>query len=617
MEILLAILAFVLVVGLLVSIPTALILTFMNSSALKRLRERLDALESRLSSVAPAPSRQEEPAAEPSDAAVDATVVDEPAPAEHPTDARERFQWELFIGRKAFGWVAVVLVLFGTGFFLKFAFENQWIGPVGRISIGLIAGVGLIVAGWRYARKQWRVFSQMLTTAGVLLLYLSTYSAFGFYQLLPQYQAGLFLLVIIIEAALLAVIYDAPALAYMSLIGGLITPLIMYSEVDQYKALFAYLAALDVGVVLLALWKRWRGLGSVALIGTHILFWIWYTDNFHHEKLVWAMGFQAVTFGLFIVHTLFAHVLRPRRANWDDLVRLLLNAFLWFAAAYILLNDDYGDWMGTLAIAMAVLYVLLGRIMLAKRPEDLRQLTTSLAAATGFIALAIPIQADADWVALGWAAEAAALWWFGLRIRTGTLRLMAVCLGAMAVFHLVFINHPRHDDFLPVFNVYALPGLSVAACVILSAIAGRRYRDTLPALERPLVAVLGVTGLSLLLWVLSADLMAFFNYLARTNADEFTRWRWFGQVALSALWSIYASVLLAVGFLRRLPLLRWLAIVLFFVTIGKVFVFDMANLREFYRIIAFFVLALLLGIAGWAYQQFRDDPQPSEAANHE
>jgi uncharacterized membrane protein len=93
--------------------------------------------------------------------------------------------------------------------------------------------------------------------------------------------------------------------------------------------------------------------------------------------------------------------------------------------------------------------------------------------------------------------------------------------------------------------------------------------------------------------------------------------RWLGQVALSALWSVYALGVLAVGFRRRVAAVRWTALFLFAMTIGKVFLHDMAGLREIYRILAFFILAILLGLAGWAYQRIQVDRQTRESDDHE
>ena len=94
--------------------------------------------------------------------------------------------FEAWIGRRAMGWAAVVLLLFATAFFLKHAFENQWIGEVGRVALGISAGVGLCTAGYRYQRRAWRVLGQMCAAAGIVLLYLATFAAFGYYHLLPQ-----------------------------------------------------------------------------------------------------------------------------------------------------------------------------------------------------------------------------------------------------------------------------------------------------------------------------------------------------------------------------------------------------------------------------------------------
>jgi uncharacterized membrane protein len=86
-----------------------------------------------------------------------------------------------------------------------------------------------------------------------------------------------------------------------------------------------------------------------------------------------------------------------------------------------------------------------------------------------------------------------------------------------------------------------------------------------------------------------------------------------GQMALSALWSVYAVVVLSVGFVRRSAAIRWTALLLFAATTGKVLLVDMAGLREFYRILAFFIVAILLGAAAWAYQRVPSGRRLAEA----
>jgi hypothetical protein len=80
---------------------------------------------------------------------------------------------------------------------------------------------------------------------------------------------------------------------------------------------------------------------------------------------------------------------------------------------------------------------------------------------------------------------------------------------------------------------------------------------------------------------------------------------WQAQLALSILWSLFAGILILIGFVWRVPVLRWMAILLFAATLSKILVIDMAGVDELYRFGAVFVLALFLAGAAWAYQRFR------------
>ena len=537
-----------------------------------------------------------------------------PAPASGSASAPRRFplpqiklpekvDWELLIGQRGLGWLAVIVLIFSVAFFLRYAFENQWIGALGRVATGLVGGTGLVLGGWHYHRRGWRVFSQMVTAAGLVLLYLATDASFGFYRLIPQYVAGGFLLVLVVQSALLAVRYDSPATALMTLVGGLLTPMLMISEQDEYISLFIYLAFLNTGVMLLAVWRHWRVLGLAALAGTHLLFWIWYAGNYHPEKLVAALCFQGTVFALFLGHSLAGQWFGLRRMGWPEIVLLLVNPFSYFGAVYVLLNRDYGQWLGTVAIVLATAYVMLCRLLMVPHRRDNRVVLAALAVVLGFVSLSFPIQADAAWVALGWAAVAAALWWFGCRVQATALRGLAGVLALLAVGKLVLMDTPRgvRQSFVPIFNEYGLAAVIVAACVLGSIVVTRRYRTPAARFESLLISAAGLGGILLLLFILSVETSGFFKSLAEVGDATF--WRWTGQMAVSILWASYAAAVLSLGMWRQLASLRWLALGIFAMTAGKVFLFDMAMLHAFYRILAFLVLAVLLAGAARAYQR--------------
>ena len=85
-------------------------------------------------------------------------------------------------------------------------------------------------------------------------------------------------------------------------------------------------------------------------------------------------------------------------------------------------------------------------------------------------------------------------------------------------------------------------------------------------------------------------------------------------IALSAFWSVNATVLLIIGFLRRAAVLRHLALGLFAVTVVKVFVVDLGYLETIYRIISFVVLGGLLMLASLLYQRLasRLETEPAD-----
>lgn len=528
--------------------------------------------------------------------------------------ALERRDWETLVGGRALGWLAVVVLLFATSFFLKYAFENQWIGPIGRVSLGVLAGTALAIAGRQYDRRGWRIFSQMLTAGGVVLLYLSTYGAFGFYHLIGQRGASLMLALIVTESGLLALRYEAPAIALMAVIGGLLTPLLMHADRDQYAALFSYLTVLDAGIVCLLLRRHWPAIGVVGMAGTQLLFWLWYADNFHPEKRNWAIGFQTAVYALFLAQMMIRWR-AGRRSDWEELLRMLLAAAFWFSAAYVLLKPDFRGWLGALAVGMAAIYGRIARWLLAYRCDDGPAQLAALAIAMGFLAIAFPLEADAPWVALGWAAEAGGLWWFGVRIRSAPLRVMAAALAALSMARIAFVDAPWTVDHSawPALNRYALPGLAAVLSLACALAASKHWLSRLTREELALVMIAGICCV-LMAWALvSADLLRYFRVLAqlRVGQRDWTRW---GQTWLSIWWAAYATVVLSGGFYARQPWLRWTALGLYAVAAAKVFIVDMAELDELYRIAAFFVLALVLGAATWAYHRFQPNPRTTHAA---
>lgn len=516
--------------------------------------------------------------------------------------------WENFVGQKAFGWLAVFLFVLAFAFFLRYAYQNNWIGPVGRVTISELVGLGLVCAGWWYFRHGLIRFSNMMTAAGIVVLYLATYSAFGFYHLLPQQRAGIFLGVLVFESMILAVFYRSSIIAMVAVIGGLLTPMLMASDVDDYSSLFIYLAVLNAGVAIAVGMRGWSFVSWISFLGTQALFALWYQSNYHPDKFIWTIGFQVILFCLYLGQSLFTSAVRRRMLSPIELTLFVVNAILGFYLFRLLLQDQYSYWLGSFALFMATLYAVVARVILSTNNRDSRFCLTSIAISVGLIAIALPLQTNAGWVALGWAAMGSVIGWFGLRISNPLLRVFALVLAVSAIARLLMFDLPLYirDPFIPIFNREALPSLGVSLCVLASVVIADRYLKYLSAIEKHIIAVMGVAGVLLFWLVLSFECYGYFlSQSVGDNSLDIDVWRWRGQLALTLFWASFATIILVLGFRFDRARLRWLAIAIYGAAVLKLFIVDMASVQQLYRICVFFVLAIVLGLVARAYQRFK------------
>lgn len=175
---------------------------------------------------------------------------------------KKKFDWCLFelnIGIYLLQIIGVGIFLLGMAFLLKYSIEQGWLSPKVRIALGLIiATVAIGVSEWwRMHYKQW---SLACVAGGIVLYYLSIYAAFNFYQLISLQQAFSGFVVVTVAGTFLAWWHDSLFIAWFSLLGGFLTPMILLQVTMEPSLLVIYLSLLALGFLILAYVKNWFSL---------------------------------------------------------------------------------------------------------------------------------------------------------------------------------------------------------------------------------------------------------------------------------------------------------------------------------------------------------------------
>lgn len=560
-------------------------------------------------SVTPTP-QPPPPAAQPAPPLLFSKIPKAPARPQ----AQPEIDLESRIGSHWLNRIGIAAVLIGISYFLKFAFENNWIGPAGRVAIGIAAGIAVILWSERFRLKGYKAFSYSLKAVGFGTLYLSLWAAFQRYSLIPSTVAFFMMLLVTASAAAMAVAQDAEILAAFALTGGFATPFLVSTGENREIALFSYVAILDLATLVLVKFKPWRRLLVMSYLGTLTLYIGWYSEFYNRSELEVTLGFATLFFAIFAVAPLFTLQPtgeRPLNAAIPAILAFV-NAGVYFLEAYEMMESVDKTSMAWFALALAAVYIFLSRQVHAR---ELTPGTTEilyylhLAVAIGFITIAIPIRLNAHWITIGWFVEAAVLLWIGNRVKSDFLNAFALGALAMGVVRLLLIDNFVATDQL-IFNMrMATYAVAVAVLGIVAWYAGRREDEAAKS-----VAAVSLVALNVLaLIALTREVADYFSRQAAGNPLSPGNWKYSysdlhrldieRDFTFSAFWMAYGAMLMVIGFVRRSALVRWQALVLIACTIGKVFVYDVSELDRAYRIVSFMVLGVLLLAISFVYQR--------------
>jgi len=349
------------------------------------------------------------------------------------TPATPKPDLESVIGGKWLNIIGLAAVLLASAFFLKYAFDNNWIGPIGRVTLGLLGGAAIIAASQLILRRGWTYFSEGITALGAGILYLSLYAAWNFYALVNTETAFVGMAAVTASLIALSLARDSQRLATLALIGGYVTPLLVSTGHDAQIQLFSYLSLLNAGLLAMALARDWRSLPGSFLF-TLLYGLVWYENFYTPAKLVPSLVFASV----FFVEFALLPAIQARRSGAlraDAIALTLLNAAWYLTALDVMLYGSHRWILAACVLGVAAFYLIVANVT-ARRVDGLAAAARPIfgSVALTCVTVAIPIRLEGQWVAMAWAFEGALLVWNGLRSDVRWLRTAGlIILGAAAI----------------------------------------------------------------------------------------------------------------------------------------------------------------------------------------
>src|SRR6266700_4993187 len=444
------------------------------------------------------------------------------------------------IGKLWFSWIGIFAILAGVAYFLKYAFDSNLIGEGGRVAIGLVLGIAVILGS--------EFFSYSLKAVGIGTLYLSFWGAFQMYHLIQADVAFIAMALVTAFTIVLALTQDAEILALYAIIGGFLTPLLLSTGQNMEAVFFSYVGLLDLAILVMVKFKPWRRLLLASFVGTVIMYGGWFDRFYAPEARSMTLLFTAAFGAIFAVIPLLTPLTGSRLFKGFSVTLTFLplfNAAGLFLALYAMYRYETVT-LTWYALALAAVYLGISsqfKRRVGSQPEVVKVINLlHIAIAIAFITIAIPLKLNSHWITICWLIESAVLLFVAVKTQTSFLRYFAGVTLTLGIFRLLVVDNFQTNTLI--FNARFATYLVAIAIMAGIVAAGERYAS---AREKPFVKMAGVALNLLALLALTLEARDYFSHqitLRYEQTQDYTTSRQL-QVAqdfsYSAIWLLYGA----------------------------------------------------------------------------
>lgn len=199
--------------------------------------------------------------------------IAEPSPPPPPDAKPSRDLEELLTARWGV-WLGAAALLFAGVFLIRYAVEQELLGPAARCVMAAVLGAALLAAAeWLTRHEPPAIPGPLnadqapasLAAGGIAVLFGAAYGAGPYYELLPPLPAFLAMAAASFVGLLAALRYGQ-ATAAVGIVGAFVTPALVSVENPSYPGLFVYLTVVSAAALAVVRYTAWTWLGWATTI---------------------------------------------------------------------------------------------------------------------------------------------------------------------------------------------------------------------------------------------------------------------------------------------------------------------------------------------------------------
>ena len=148
------------------------------------------------------------------------------------------------IGARWFSIIGIITLVLGIAIGVKYAIDQELIDETTRLVLGYLSGTLILVLAFVY-RKKYDVFSAILLSGAMSVMYFTTYIGYSHYHFYNAPVAFIIMAVFTGFTVFAAHVYNYEIIALIGLVGGYAVPPLLSTGSGEIQYMFGFMLILN------------------------------------------------------------------------------------------------------------------------------------------------------------------------------------------------------------------------------------------------------------------------------------------------------------------------------------------------------------------------------------